>query len=79
MAARLPYQETALARTSNAAPARRRGSDNPVFTADQVRALRARYKAGDPKDGCRAMAREFGVTPTAMQHLISGRTWKQVK
>lgn len=43
------------------------------LTAAQVVEIRAAINGGEPK---RALARRFGVTPTLIRHIASGRAWK---
>lgn len=49
-----------------------------VLTEPEVMAARARYKPRHSKDGIRAMAREFGVSHTAMGYAVRARNWKSV-
>ena len=47
-----------------------------VLTARAVREIRRRYKPRHPKHGIRAMAREFGVSHTAIGYAVRGRNWR---
>lgn len=47
-----------------------------VLTKKQAASVRRRYKPRHIKDGIRAMAREFGVSHTAIGHIVRGRNWK---
>lgn len=47
---------------------------NAVLTATRVAELRARFAAG-PTNDCH-LAREYGVSPTAIRHLRIGLTWR---
>jgi NUMOD4 motif-containing protein/HNH endonuclease len=46
------------------------------LTEERVRAIRARYAAGETNQS--ALAREFGVTRRAIQNLIKGDAWRYV-
>lgn len=48
------------------------------LTADDVVAIRARYRSGDSQHGQRPIAREYGVSQRAISFLLSGRTWRHV-
>lgn len=48
------------------------------LSAEQVKEIRSRYVPRHPKNGARAMAREFGVSNTAIGYAIRGRNWKSV-
>lgn len=54
-----------------------RGEDwcTAKLTADQVREARRRRAAGE---GVRAMAREFGISHTALSQAIRGLTWREL-
>lgn len=43
------------------------------LTSEQVTEIRARYKPRDPIHGIRAMAREFGVSPSTLSSIIKGK------
>lgn len=45
------------------------------LTSSVVREIRVRQVAGEAK---KALAREFGVSPRAIDHVLSGRNWKSV-
>lgn len=46
------------------------------LTDAQVIAIRARHRKGSGSDGCNALAREYGVTPSAMHDMLTGKTWR---
>lgn len=48
---------------------------NAKLTAETVRHIRRQRAAGVT---CRAIAKELGVHPTAVGHVMRGRTWKHV-
>jgi hypothetical protein len=45
------------------------------LTADQVLTVRRRYVKDCPRDGVRALAREFGVSWTCIWLVVTGQTW----
>lgn len=45
------------------------------LTENDIRAIRARVAAGERKSH---IAREFGVTPTAIGYIVSGKNWRYV-
>jgi hypothetical protein len=64
--------------------ARGERSGSAKFTDEQVREIRARYVPGrqgnhgfQPNSAC-ALAREFGVTLGAIQHIVKRRAWVHV-
>ena len=48
------------------------------LTEKRVLEARRRYKKGCRQNGCKQLAREFGVSDTTIFHAISGKTWKHV-
>jgi len=50
-------------------------SSQSKFTDADVIAIRRRYKAGEKQT---AIAREYGVHPSAVSNLISGRNWSHI-
>lgn len=48
------------------------------LTPEDVREIRRIYVKGDPQFGQSALARRFGVTHTAIDCLVKGKTWKQI-
>lgn len=59
----------------------RYGEDRPntKLTDAIVKAIRCRYQPRDKINGMAAMAREFGVGPTAIWQVVTCRRWKHVK
>lgn len=55
----------------------RSGEKNPlaVLTAEQVREARDLYVPFDKECGCRALARRFGVSQSAMSKVLLRKTW----
>lgn len=45
--------------------------------ADAVKAIREKYAAGGVTYA--SLSREYGITPAAVGHIISGRSWKHVE
>ena len=50
--------------------------NNQRFTADEVRALRLRFAAGNVSK--RAIARECGTSPSVIRRLLAGETYDWV-
>jgi hypothetical protein len=59
-------------------PENRRGERNgrSKLTEDEVRAIRACYRAGGVT--MRALGARYGVSKTVVQHIMSGRLWSHV-
>jgi hypothetical protein len=57
-----------------------RGEQMPIhkFTEDQIRQIRARYRRGCSVNGQTAIAKDFGVTPSAIGSIVNNRSWKHV-
>jgi len=57
-----------------------RGERNSAarLTEGLVREIRGRYVYGSRVLGSKALAREYGMSPYAIQALLSGRTWKHI-
>lgn len=53
--------------------------DKTILTEEQVRYARQVFKPRHPKYGASALAREFGVSSTAMSNAIRGKTFTNVK
>lgn len=49
------------------------------LTEDQVILARSLYKPNQKGSGHKALAKIFGLTPTAMRQLLLGHTWKHVQ
>jgi hypothetical protein len=49
------------------------------LTEGMVREVRRRYRIGDRRDGCRPLAREFGVEESTMRNAIRGTTWRHIE
>lgn len=49
-----------------------------VLTEDDVRAIRARYRRYSHKDGCGAMAKEYGVGIVEIWRVVQGQRWGHV-
>jgi hypothetical protein len=58
-------------------PPYRRGEAHPGarLTEDAVRRIRAMHESGSAQ---RAIARQIGVSATAVRDVVSGRTWRHV-
>lgn len=52
------------------------GHFGAILTTDQVREIRKAYKAGGITQ--RAMAKQYGVSPTAINQIITRKRWKHV-
>jgi hypothetical protein len=77
-------------RAENMADCRAKGRDSkpPVhegvdhhfakLTVDDVREIRSTYIKGSKVHGASALARRFGLSHTAVQNLVDGRTWQGV-
>lgn len=54
------------------------GENHPAakLTREQVAAIRARYRKNSHKDGCAAIARDYGVTGTLIHYIVIGKLWK---
>lgn len=52
------------------------GGGNAILSIDEVIAIRARYVPYSRSSGTRALAREYGVSPEAIQAIISFRNWR---
>ena len=48
-----------------------------ILKKEQVQEIRRRYSEG--KETCKTLGAEFGVHPTQIHHIITGRHWKQPK
>lgn len=46
------------------------------LSAERVNEIRRRHAAGEA--GCDRLAREFGVSDTAIKVIVNGRTWKHL-
>lgn len=55
-----------------------RGERHPraKITYQEVLNIRNRYIPFDAKNGCRAMAREFGLSHTSVEYIIHNKNWK---
>lgn len=49
------------------------------LTDEQVRFIRANYKAGDPEFGARPLARRFGVNHKLICSIMNGTAYSDVK
>jgi hypothetical protein len=49
------------------------------LTAADVRAIRKRHVWMCPKNGVKALAREYGVSKNTVALVLSGETWKHVE
>lgn len=47
-----------------------------LLTPGQVQIIRSRYVPGCRKDGSAALAKVFGVTPTAIRDIVDGRSYR---
>jgi DNA invertase Pin-like site-specific DNA recombinase len=54
---------------------RKQTPPNARLTPDQVLAIRRRAATGEPKAG---LAREYGVSRSALSEVIAGRTWRDL-
>jgi hypothetical protein len=52
---------------------------NAKLTKGNVREIRRRHKARDPRDGQKALAKEFGVTIMTISDVLSGKTWAGIE
>ena len=50
----------------------------PKLTPDCVRKIRAEYQPHKRGHGSYAIAKRYGVTKGTIQHLINGRSWRNV-
>ena len=57
------------------------GEDNyqAAFIAEQIREIRRIYIKGDREFGQAALARKFGVSRTAIQHIVNGKRYKNIE
>jgi hypothetical protein len=46
------------------------------LTNEQVYAIRCRYVPHDPQDGMTALAKAYGVNPSAIKRILRGETYK---
>lgn len=60
---------------------RRIGEDNgqSILTESQVREIRSRYIRYDKTCGQRALAREFGISGTAVWQVVHNQSWLRVE
>jgi hypothetical protein len=58
----------------------RKGENNGGARLNEkiVRSIRRRYIPHDPTHGCAAIARDLGVSTSAVNHAINYRSWKEV-
>jgi len=58
-----------------------RGEDRPLakLREDDVRIIRASYRKGERGHTLRALAERFGVAPSVIRQVLSGRTWRFVQ
>ena len=55
-----------------------KGRTPTKLTKDIVTSIRERYLPHDPRNGCRAMAREYKVDPHTMHGIVRRKTWRWV-
>jgi HNH endonuclease len=48
------------------------------LTEAQVREIRVTYVKGDPQFGCRALSRQYGVSPTVIRRIVTRVLWKHL-
>lgn len=68
-------ESNAVDRVRNGGQRRGEATASAKLTETQVRELRRRH----PAESLRALAREFGVSHTAVRRAIVGRTWNEVR
>jgi hypothetical protein len=58
-----------------------RGEERPAakLTEDDVLEIKKIYKKGSATYGARALGRKFGVSKTAIQHIIRGQNWSYLQ
>lgn len=49
-----------------------------ILTASDVRAIRREYQPYDPEFGRNALAKRYGVNPSAIHDVVVGDTWRHV-
>ena len=71
--------ENMLDRDAKNRQAKGEGHGRAVLTEPQVREIRKRYVSRCRMNGARALAREFGLSKSAVLSVVSGENWKGVQ
>jgi hypothetical protein len=71
-------QDDADDKVSKERQARGEGNGNAELTDALVQEILALHQPGVRGRGCKAIAKQFGVGKTTINHIVTGRTWKHI-